>query len=107
MRRNAGFAGKLGLWPRLWNYDNRTDETDGPRTPFKNAIAGFGNPVYWRDGACRRLPAASAGVPLKFLRPPATMVRNFDDGTPVRGPNQVYARLRRKFISQDDEPSWQ
>jgi hypothetical protein len=41
---------------------------------------------------------------LKFLRPPATMVQSFDHGTLATRPNQVYARLQRKFVDHDVYP---
>ena len=79
--------------------------TVGDATKFleKNAIAGFGNPVYWRDGASRRpagsrRPAPVAEVPVACHHDGSRASKN---GTLVTGPNQVYARFRRKFNDHD------
>src|SRR5689334_16708895 len=98
MRRNAvsvalpGLMAKALKYERLLKCDNRP-----PIGWAKNAIAGFGNPVYWRGGACR--DAAGSGRPAPMIGVPAA--RHHDGSRAskralVTGPNQVYARLSKE-----------
>src|SRR6185312_10581855 len=46
--------------------------TERPVGWAKNAIAGLGNPVYWRSGACRHSAGSRRPVPLIEVLWPAT-----------------------------------
>ena len=60
-----------GLWPRLLNYDNRTRDLDGQRTPLQDLetlYIGGAEPAVMRRVLRRPVP------PIEVPAPPATMV---------------------------------
>src|SRR5689334_17737149 len=89
-----------GLWPRLWNYDNRTRKTDGPRTPLQDRETLY---IGGTELAVVRRPLRPAPLRSSCDHLPRWL-GNFDHGTLATGPNQVYARLRRNFIDHDVYP---